>query len=296
MSVSSIPSSGFGGGQLENVGTLTNKGLELQLDAGVLETPSWAVDLGIGISTNKSEVLDIGDLAPFSALGGRVAVGYPAPVGWDDRRVANRDSIGAFRYVRCSNDGATESTRCNPAFPESDTRQPGIYVGPTYPTHFVTPSLSVRVPGNVVISARGEYRGGFYREVNPISISRSVRSPLCFPYYQDPATSITLKADTPALWRERCTPANGDDYWFDADYFKLRTVTVTVPVDFAFPAAIQNAALTMTLANAFDWYREIPWWDIEMGNDSGARTESVGSQTERTPGPATLRLALRVTF
>jgi hypothetical protein len=67
-------------------------------------------------------------------------------------------------------------------------------------------------------------------------------------------------------------------------------------MDFAFPAAIQNAALTITLANAWDWYREIPWWDVEMGNDSGARTESVASQTERTPAPATLRLALRVTF
>ena len=52
----------------------------------------------------------------------------------------------------------------------------------------------------------------------------------------------------------------------------------------------------ITLSNAFDWHRDIPWWDTEMGNDSGARTESIGSQTERTPGPATLRLALRVTF
>jgi hypothetical protein len=249
--------------------------MELQLDASVVATTDWSLDLGVGLSTNKSEVLDIGDLQPFSALSGRIAVGQPAPVAWDDRRVSNPDEIAAFVYDRPSE---------------------GIYIGPLYPTHFITPSISLRVPGNVVLAARGEYRGGHYREVNPISISRSVRSPLCFPYYENPTNSITLKADTPAIWRERCTPANGDDYWFDADYFKLRTFTATVPVDFAFPASVDNASLTLTLANAFDWYREIPWWDVEMSNDSGARTESIASQTERTPAPATLRLALRVTF
>jgi TonB-linked SusC/RagA family outer membrane protein len=291
MNVSTIPSSGFGGSQLENVGTLTNKGLELQLDANVVQTQGWGLDLGLGVSTNKSEVIDIGDLDPFNALSGRIREGYPAPAAWDDRRVANRDEAAPFQYVRCEGDD------CLPGIPVGDTRQSaGIYIGSLYPTHFITPSVSLRVPGNVLLSARGEYRGGHWREVNPISISRSVRSPLCFPYYQNPENSITLKSDTPAIWRERCTPANGDDYWFDADYFKLRTFTATVPVDFAFPETISNATLTLTLANAFDWHREIPWWDTEMGSDSGARTEAVASQTERTPAPATLRLALRVTF
>src|SRR5690606_25369068 len=96
-----------------------------------------------------------------------------------------------------------------------------------------------------------------------ISISRSVRSPLCFPYYVDATSSIDLKPDTPALWRERCTPSAGEDYWFDADYFKLRSVSATVPVDFAFPDRVSNATLTLALNNAWDWYREIPWYDTE---------------------------------
>jgi hypothetical protein len=249
------------------------------------------LDLGLGISTNKSTVVDIGDLQPFSAIGGRIAVGYPAPAAWDDRWVANRDSIGPFRYERC----AEES--CIPDYPKGDLRQVnGIFVGSLYPTHFVTPSLQVRVPGNVLLAARGEYRGGHHREVNEISISRSVRSPLCFPYYTDPASSITLKAETPAIWRERCTPANGDDYWFDADYFKLRSVTATVPMDFLMPDAVTGASLTIALNNAFDWYREVPWYDMEMMGDSGSNTDDVAEQTERTPAPATLRLSLRVTF
>jgi hypothetical protein len=233
------------------------------------------LDLGLGISTNRSEVVDLGTLGDFSALSGRISVGQPAPAAWDNRRVANPDSIGPFRY---------------------DQPAEGIFIGPLYPTHFITPGIQFRVPGNILFAARGEYRGGFYREVNEISISRSVRSPLCFPYYQNPESSIALKSDTPAIWRERCTPANGDDYWFDADYFKLRTVTATFPLDRIFPEGISNPSVTFALANIWDWYREIPWYDIETGGDAGSRSDAVASQSERTPAPATFRISLRVTF
>jgi hypothetical protein len=125
-----------------------------------------------------------------------------------------------------------------------------------------------------------------------------VRSPICFPYYVDPETSIELKGDTPALWRERCAPGNADDYWFDGDYFKLRSVSATIPVNFAFPDRVSNASLTMTLANAYDWYREIPWHDVEITSDNGAGQSGEGfaNASERTPAPATLRISLRVTF
>ncbi len=75
-------------------------------------------------------------------------------------------------------------------------------------------------------------------------------------------------------------------------------VSATVPVDFAFPEDVSSATLTLQLANAWDWYREVPWYDIEMTSDSGAGPagEGFANAAERTPAPATLRLALRVTF
>src|SRR5690606_9542363 len=137
----------------------------------------------------------------------------------------------------------------------------GVVTAPTFPTHLVTRSISLRAPRNTVLAARGEYRGGNMVEVNPIAVDRSVRSPICFPYYVDPTSSTDLKPDTPNLWRERCTSSGGRDYWMDGDYFKLRTVSATIPVNFAFPDRVSNATLTMVLANAWDWYREIPWYD-----------------------------------
>lgn len=274
MSVSSIPSEGFGGSQLENVGEISNKGLELQLNAGVVQGQSWAWDVGVGITTNKSEVIDLGGVAEFNDLNGRIMVGQPVPVMWD-QRVANPDEIAPYEYA---NGGEP------------------VVIGPGMPTHYVTPNMSLRIPGNVVLAARGEYRGGHYMEVNEISISRSVRSPLCFPYYVDPATSIELRADTPALWRERCTPDAGDDYWFDADYFKLRSVSATIPVDFAFPDRVSNAILTLALNNAWDWHREIPWYDTEILGNAAANDDGIGNPSERIPAPATFRISLRVTF
>jgi TonB-dependent starch-binding outer membrane protein SusC len=164
MNVSAIPSLGFASSQLENVGELENKGIEVQLNGTLVQTPDWGVDAGLGFSTNHSKVLDLGGQQDFNALSGRIMVGQPVPVSWG-RRVANPDEIGPWVYESGNEDTA---------------------IGPRFPTRYVTPSLTVRTPGNITLSARGEYRGGNWLNINPIPIGRSVRSPLCFPHYVDP--------------------------------------------------------------------------------------------------------------
>ena len=283
LAVTSVPSQGFTGSQLENIGELANWGSETQVNFAAVQGADWGVDVGVGFTTNDSEVVDLGGNPAFNDLNGRIIEGYPVPMEWD-RMVANRDEVGAFVYVD------------NPDTPANPSNGENVIVGRAMPTTYITPSLTVRTPGNITVSARGEYRGGHTVELNPISISRSVRSPLCMPYYVDPTNSIALRADAPAIWRERCTPSNGDDYWFDGDYFKLRTVSASVPVDFAFPDRVSNATLTLTLNNAYDWFREIPWYDPEILSNGAATDDGFGNPTERIPSPATFRISLRVTF
>ena len=291
MDVTSIPSAGFTNSQLQNVGRLGNTGIEVQVNAAIVDAPRWGVDLGVGVTTNNSKVLSLCSdesdestcIGEFNALGGRIIEGQPIPVNWD-RRVADPNGVG--------------QACCGLTSGMYENNGDFVAVGPQLPTHGITPSLTVRVPGNITLSARGEYRGGNMMEVNPISISRSVRSPLCFPYYVDPATSIALKPGTPNIWVERCTPSGGRDYWFDADYFKLRAVSATIPVDFAFPERVSNATMTVALNNAWDWFREVPWYDTEIAGNGGTNgiSEDIGGASERLPGPATLRISLRVTF
>jgi TonB-dependent starch-binding outer membrane protein SusC len=259
-------------------------------EVAVLQSADWGLDLGLGVTTNKSNVdslcRDPNDeltcIPEFNDLNGRIMEGQPVPVIFD-RRVANPNAVsGSWTYENDGND---------------------VVIGPSLPTHFVTPSLTLRVPGNVVFAARGEYRGGHYAFVNPISIGRSVRSALCFPYYGGPFglagngyATLELIDSTPDIWRERCTPSGGEDYWFDADYFKLRSVSATVPMDFAFPDRVSNATLTLALNNAWSWFREVPWYDVEVFGNDGAGDDGIGGSTERVPPPATFRMALRVTF
>src|SRR5690606_18683691 len=145
MNVTNVPSQGFTSSQLRNVGTLGNKGIELQVDAGVVQGSDWGLDLGLGVTTNNSKVIDMGGIPEFNALGGRIIEGQPVPVNYA-RRVANPDGVdGAWEY----GDGGADQI-----------------IGPQLPTHFITPSLSLRTPGNIQITARGEYRGGNMMEVN----------------------------------------------------------------------------------------------------------------------------------
>jgi TonB-linked SusC/RagA family outer membrane protein len=308
MNVSAIPSSGFTNSQLANVGEVGNTGIEFQLNGAVFQGQQWGLDLGLGITTNKSKVIslcsDPNDLttciAEFSDLNGRIIEGYPAPVQYG-RRVANPNDIdGSFEYA------------CDDTDPANGVLYPSLTVGgctdnlpigPQLPTHFVTPNLSIRMPGNVTLSARGEYRGGMFASIGPIAVGRSVRSAICFPWYVGPAgeatgTSATLelKPETPNIWRERCTPSGARDEWYDADYFKLRSVSASIPMDFAFPDRVSGATLTLAVQNAFSWYREIPWYDVEIQGNGAATDDGIGAQTERIPSPATFRMSLRVTF
>jgi outer membrane receptor protein involved in Fe transport len=333
MDVSAIPSQGFTQAQLRNVGAISNRGIEFQVDAEVMRAQNWGVDVGLGITTNKSKVESLcrGETEPsevvlardpsaeciseFDALGGRIIEGYSVPMQWGDR-VANPDNVPAADCSqsqptnRCWEYADYEGTSVvNPAGGE-DTP-----VGPAFPETFLTPSLTVRFPFNISVSARGEYRGGHYAFASPVTIGRGARSPICFPYYVDPAgraididgdgmiepadgdfSDLALKDDTPSLWRERCTVSNGRDFWFKADYFKLRSLSATIPMDFAFPDRISNSTLTLTLQNSYAWYSEMPWYDTEIYGNLGANQGGAGTPSERLPAPATFRMALRVTF
>jgi TonB-dependent starch-binding outer membrane protein SusC len=275
--VTNLPSQGFTGSQARNIGTLKNTGTEIQLNATPLQLSVLEWDVGLSVSLMHSEVVDMGGTAPFTTarnLGSAlVKEGQPIParVNW---HVTNPEAIA------------------DPIYDPAGTNY--IY-GPVFPTRDISPSTSFRLPGGIQLSARGEYRGGNYLEVAPMSIGRSVISPQCFPYYVDAAVSTKLKPETPALWRARCTPTAGRGYTYKADYFKLRSVSATLPIGTLVPDAVRGATLTASLNNSWLWTKEIPWMDPELGNNEGA-AGFAPSQNERTPAPIMLNFALQVTF
>ncbi len=301
-SVPQPPSTGFvdvngGNSQLENVGEIKNKGFEISTLATLIQGDTWNWDLGFSLSTNDSEAGlpdEIGELA----VGGNgwIIDGQPVPVIRGEK-VMNPDAI---------------------ADPIIEDDQ--IY-GPNAPTTIFGVNTSITLPGNVLVSARGEYQGGHYVTVGVASnaLGRSVIWPGCYAEYAIAGTNTQNGPMTPsnspnygaltAMQRARCNPNLVEsEFWAEsADFFKIREVTVQVPLPASLIPASGGANLTFSGRNIWRWTND-DWthYDPEMGGNSdnnpisrdGVSTGDflVTSISEHIPPPATFSVALRVSF
>ena len=292
--IDQIPSGGFTESQLTNIGKIQNTGVELDVNATVLQSADWGVDLGVNFSTNKSEILELNDpgLENFFFSGDDCRVeGYPL-LARCEQKVSNPDQIvSSFSEVEFVEPG-------DPDFQGKGNRSSHFLYGPNLPTTFISPSIRIRAPKGITLAARGDYKGGFFMEEQTFAIGRSVRSPLCFPYYVDPENSNKLKDNIPAIWMARCNTSRQEGYMWDGTFFKLRSVSATIPVDFAFPDRVGSALLTVALNNSYLWMKEMPFMDPEASADPGDNTgPQRGYDFEETvPAPITIRVSLRVVF
>ena len=73
---------------MTNIGKIKNDGFEVSVDATVLQTSDWGVDLGVNFSTNHSEILELND--PSLETNSR-RVGYPIRAVVNEK-IANPDA------------------------------------------------------------------------------------------------------------------------------------------------------------------------------------------------------------
>jgi hypothetical protein len=289
--VALIPSMGFFGRldalesqatQLRNVGKLKKQGLEVGVNGTPLRGELVTWDLGFTVSTNRSEVLDLGAVngipVPAFSLGnfGWVIKGQPVPV-LRGRRIRNANDIAA---------------------PVIDTN---YTFGPTQPTRIIGVNTMLTFPHGVRLSARGEYQGGHYinEDASYQALTRSVRWPTCTRAYTylDRHTAAD-SAQLTAWERSTCIPTNvrDDMFIFPADFFKLRDVTLSVPVSGRLLRGINSATLSLSAGNWYRWQRkEFRVFDPEMSGNGGFN-EAVRYISEQIPAPATFTARLRVSF
>jgi outer membrane receptor protein involved in Fe transport len=291
--VRQIPSNGFLRDQRTNIGELKNSGLEVSLMGTPLRTADWQLDLGVDVTTNAAEVTDLGGIAPFSTTNnGWIQEGHPVPA-IRTRWVRNGEKPNPTAAGATTANIAIPS--CTAAAAVADPTVPcidlGYIHGPAQPTLTVGPNLTIRAPFGVTLAARGEFRGGFYTTESNFTdggVGRSAWMPACWPYYTNPydgraygyksPTQVTqetgkvfnfnLKPDTPARFTAMCTASlsNSGYSTIKGDYFKLRSVSAQIPLDFAFPDRVSNTALTLSLNNYYRWLND-EWivGDPEMG-------------------------------
>ncbi len=270
--VRQVPSNGFLNSQAANVGVIRNQGIELSVNAEIINQPNWGVDVGTNIYTNQSKVLDLGGAVPFGAGGGWVEEGFPVMAARGDL-ITNPDAI---------------------ADPVIETDH---IFGPQQPTFVFTPSINIRLPKGVQLSARGEYQGGAWIQDGASfnALSRSVRWPTCNAAYTliDAGNSDQLTARQ----RAECIPGNTNSrtFYFKQDFFKIRDVTLSIPMEWAIRQA-QSASLTLTAQNYVRWINS----DLRMFDPEMVARESLSDQnrsiSEHIPPPAIFTASLRIGF
>lgn len=275
VSISEIPSNGFGGNARYNLGALRNDGVEIALHGVALQTSSMRWSVGTNISTNHSRITDLGAVNSNSTQ-----LGQP---------------VGVIRGTRILNADADSTPIAvqNYAF------------GPGLPTHIIGVNTTLELPKGIRISAGGEYQGGHYISDGASSamIDRGNGAPACdaayaiVPYTTDASWKTRDMTGIRALDRARCYRGSVSGAWvYPADFFKLRDLTIVFPVPTR-TTRIRGASLTLSLRNAFRWTnRDFGAFDPEMigsRNNTAALTPSI---TENAPAPARFATSLRLAF
>ncbi|MSR36420.1 MAG: hypothetical protein EXR95_07220 [Gemmatimonadetes bacterium] len=296
--VAQVPSNGFQNSQLRNVGKIQNAGTEFTLGVSVLQGENLGWDLGGNVTTNHNEVLDLGGV---KQIGTNIIVGQPVPV-MTGRYIRNGDKV-ALTILACTAAAAV----ADPTIPCIE--QNHVY-GPNTPTLTWSLNSDLRVPFGIRLSAMGEFKGGGYTTVGivPGMVSRGGGAPECFPYYTDlkplgpPPLYIggtggvpSLKPETPAIWRARCHPQLSNNGYFilPSDFFRLRNLSASIPVDFLVPERIRGAELTLALNNSWTWLnKEWLTFDPDMKRSEGLED----SFSNDVPPPIAFRASLRFNF
>jgi outer membrane receptor protein involved in Fe transport len=269
--VRTVPSNGFLNNVLKNVGEMKKSGIEVAVTGTIIDRPRLGVNAGLNLSTNHSEVVSLGGAPAFSVGNfGWVIEGQPAPV-LRGKVIRNPNAVGV-----------APDTASNHAF------------GPSQPTKIIGGSLSIRTWRNIAISARGEYQAGAYidEDASYQAISRSVLWPTCFGAYAKQAAKQPLTVKETLM----CIPANArqEMFIFKADFFKVRDITLTIPLGRAIPRST-SSSLVFSAQNIFRHNYGMPMFDPEMSGNDGFNP-TVRYISEHIPAPAVFLTSLRVSF
>jgi hypothetical protein len=280
----SLPASlGNTSSQLYNVGKFENKGIELGVTGTILRGTNFGFELQGTLATNYSEVLEVGP-----ARINNVQVGQPAPV---------------VRATKVKNAYAFE----DPIF-EPDSNN---FYGPNLPTHTVTLAPTFRLPKNITLTLRGEYQKGawltqgaahFLAQRGPYGTPSCDDVYRIVPWdeYHGPYTSSRVKThpnlgQVNAVNRARCyrTVVQSNLFTWPADFFKLREITLQVPLPFQIPR-VQSAIVTLSARNLFT---KLPGNNQSQSPDAGGSVEGLTfGFSDLIPAPAEFTVSFRATF
>jgi TonB-linked SusC/RagA family outer membrane protein len=273
------PSQGWLDSQLENLGELRNSGIELLLDAGLLQFENLDWRTRINLTTINSEAIELGG-QPLIAIGDAtiVRVGFPVP-SFFGRKVLNPDALAA------------------PIISDED-----VYLGSTYPDKIIGIGSTLTLWKRLRIDGLGEFqRGG--ANINYIGYQNALRGVwhACIPIQRKLAQAAlgdeSALADVKAIDRARCyidRTQQNSNYWIEStDFFKLRYVSATYTLPTRWVPGAKAASFTIAGRNLWTStdYSGLDPESADQADDTFARREYY-----QLPALRSFLASFRVTF
>ena len=250
--VTQLPSAGFVGTQLENVGELSNTGHEILVNANLLAMDDFSWDVGASLSTNRSRVLDLGGLTSIS-LGWRNYVRAPEECTTE---MANGASFDGNGFV---GQGCTPGEMVYyplPTFCHDRVQNPEEVAAPSYadqclgsttPTRTIGLNTAVTLAGRITMDMVWEGQGGHWLS-SGTGYQNTRRSvwPLCRSTFD--AIAAGQRDNLTAGERALCDPSvvRYGMWTQPADFFKLRSASVNfrIPEEWL-PGQVRAASLRL---------------------------------------------------
>ncbi len=254
--VTQLPSGGFVGNQLENVGEVNNRGHELYLNATLIASDDLSWDIGGRVSTNKSTVEDLGGLTSIG-VGWRNYVRAPVEC---TAAMANGADFNGMGFI---GQGCTPGEMVKfplPAFCHDRVQNPDEIASPVYseqclgattPTRTIGLNTSLTLASRLTFDILGEGMGGHVLSSGTAyqNVRRSVW-PMCRETYA--AIAAGNRDNLSGGERALCDPSRVRyGMWTQtADFFKIRSASVSYRVPEGWlPSSIRAATLRLQARN-----------------------------------------------
>ena len=227
--------------RIENIGVVTNKGVELSFNSRLIERSQVSLDLNIEASRNGNKLVDLGGLPPITGFGYQNRVGYPLFGLWWPKLQS---------YADANNNGIIEPS-------EVKVSDSTLFGGSSVPTRTLSFSPSLTVFKRLTISGLLDRRAGF-ANLNANEWFQCVPTQNCRAI-NDPSAPLIDQAKA---------IAGGygiGAYLEDASFWKLRELAVSyaIPERYLGRAGVQNASLRLTARNLGTWSK-FKSWDPEI--------------------------------
>ena len=290
------PSEGFSRSQLENVGTIQNEGIELQLNAALVRSNNLEVNTRVSATWMRNKAVDVGHTTIATGLGSSVRDCYgpncqqmPVPAIYG-AMVSNPDALGKQPIVLTDQ-----------------------YIGPVYPPRILGLGMQLTFRKALTLDAQADYQGGAYL-TNFIGYQNALERWFCYRRQQKPLKAgsarmrQTYTADdnasvgagvNGALSADRCavdrTYANSDMWIARTDFLKLRNVSLAWNVPPRFVRGARTATLIVGGRNLWRWTK-FDGADPEANDGSDAGTGLGRREYYQMPPYKSLSVSIRTSF